>query len=368
MTAVMANRAVAGLKAYDPGHDLLALRTRFQTAGLIELGSNENPFGASPRALAAARAALDEAHLYPDPAGRRLKRALASSLGLDPSQIALGNGSHELLMLIAQTFVNPTERVVFSEFGFAVFALATRAVDGHAIVVPALPRSAEQPRGHDYTALAAAAPGARLVYIANPNNPTGTWAGTQALDAFLNALPANTLVVLDEAYHEYADPTIVANGRDLLNRHGNLIVTRTFSKGHGLAGLRVGYALAAAPVIALLERLRESFNVNGVALAAAEAALGDPEFVSMSVADCAHERAWLSAELSALGIHVTPSQTNFLLVDFDQPAGPLEAQLLERGVVVRPMIGYGLPTCLRITIAQRAANQRLLDAIAALNR
>lgn len=357
------NRALAALKAYDPGHDLVALRARFGAA-LVELGSNENPFGPCAGALAAIKASVASVHIYPDPGGRALKRALAARYGLDAAQITLGNGSHELLMLIAQAFVDPGEQVVFSEFGFAVFALAAQAAGGVARVVKALPVESTQPRGHNLNAmLAAIDANTRLLYLANPNNPTGTWFSQDALAAFLADVPASVLVVLDEAYFEYVDSHEVADAQRLLDHHPNLIVTRTFSKGHGLAGLRVGYALSHPDIAHVLERLRESFNVNSAALAAAQAALDDLEWVAAAVADCVAQREWLAAAIRALGFVVTPSQSNFLLVDFGRPAAPVEAQLFAAGVIVRPMVGYGLPNCLRISVGRAADNQRLVDVL-----
>jgi len=362
--AARPNRALSGLKAYDPGHDLVALRALAGAHKLLELGSNENPFGPSPDALDAARASLQLAHIYPDPGGRALKRALAAHYRLDAAHITLGNGSHELLMLIAQAFVDPADEVLYAQFGFAVFALAAQAANAKARVIPALALDAEQPRGHDLAAmLAAIGPATRLVYLANPNNPTGTYFTQAALKGFLEQVPSRTLVVLDEAYFEYADAAKVADARALLEEFPNLIVTRTFSKGHGLAGLRVGYALAHADVGATMERLRESFNVNGVALAAAQAALADCAWMHNSVRDCVEQRELLAQGLRDLELLVTPSQTNFLLVDFRQPAATIEANLLARGVIVRPMGGYGLPNCLRVSVGLAADNARLIAVL-----
>jgi histidinol-phosphate aminotransferase len=362
--ANLANAATRALRAYDPGHDLPALRKRFGAA-LAELGSNENPLGPSPRAVAAIESALPEIFRYPDPQGGALKAALAKHLRMDAAQISLGNGSHELLMLIAQCFADAGTSAVFSEFGFAVFPIATAAAGAQAIRVPALPRDhAAMPLGHDLDAMAAAIRGdTRLVYLANPNNPTGTWFGDAALETFLARAPATALVVVDEAYHEYVDDSTLTSALRFLPKHPNLIVTRTFSKAHALAGLRVGYAVASPEVIEVIERLRESFNVNSLALAAAEAALGDAEHVARAKAFNSAERDWLTEKLRARGLHVLPSQTNFVLVDFARDAAPIERALFERGAIVRPMGGYGLPEFLRISVGSRAENRRLLDAL-----
>ncbi|MEO8010886.1 MAG: histidinol-phosphate transaminase, partial [Dokdonella sp.] len=360
----LANKATAALRAYDPGHDLAALRA-LHGDRLAELGSNENPLGPSPVALAAMHAALADAFRYPDPKGISLKRALATQLGVDVASLALGNGSHELLMLSAQCFADASTSVVFSEFGFAVFPIATAAAGAHAIRVPALPRDhATAPYGHDLDALAAAVRAdTRIVYLANPNNPTASWFALDELEALFERVPTRTLVVVDEAYHEYIDATGPRSALALIDRYPNLIVTRTFSKAHALAGLRVGYAIAHASVIAVIERLRESFNVNGIALAAAEASLADHGHLEHVRDWTCRERAWLAGELVKRGYRVLRSQTNFLLVDLGVDAAPLEAHLLESAVIVRPMGGYGLAHTLRISIGSRAENERLLAAL-----
>ena len=360
----LANAATRALRAYDPGHDLPALRKRFG-AQLAELGSNENPLGPSPHAIAAIEAALPEVFRYPDPKGLALKSALARNLNVAAAQITLGNGSHELLMLIAQCFADSSTSVVFSEFGFAVFPIATAAAGARAIRVPALARDhARMPLGHDLDAMALAVqPDTRLVYLANPNNPTGTWVDDAALESFLARVPSTTLIVVDEAYAEFVTAPGLSSALRFLSPYPNLVVTRTFSKAYALAGLRVGYAVSAPEVAAVFERLRESFNVNGLALAAAEAALGDQEHVAKGRAWNLSEREWLTEQLRARDLRVLPSQTNFVLVDFARDAAPIERTLFERGVIARPMGGYGLPEFLRISIGSRAENERLLDAL-----
>lgn len=360
----LANSATAALRAYDPGHDLPALRRRFGCA-IAELGSNENPLGPSPLAIDAMRTALAESFRYPDPRGAALKAALALRLEVDAARIALGNGSHELLMLLAQCFADPAHSVVFSQYGFAVFPIATAAVGAQAIRVPALPRDhATAPFGHDLDALATAIRAdTRLVYLANPNNPTGTWFGDAELERFLIRVPADVLVVVDEAYHEYVDVAGLTTALRFVDRYPNLIVTRTFSKAYALAGLRVGYLLAHTSVVAVLERLRESFNVNSVALAGAEASLKDHTHLARACAFNASERDWLVAELGLRGYTCVPSQTNFVLVDLNRDAAELERHLFECGVIVRPMGGYGLAHTLRISVGRRVENERLLEAL-----
>ena len=363
----LASPGVRRLRPYDPGHDLVALRRRFSDRHLVELGSNENPYGPSPAARAAVLDALDSLHRYPDPLGGDLKRALAAKLGVPTDRILLGNGSHELLMQFAQVFAGPGHDVVASQYGFAVYALAAQATGATLRLAPALPAEHPMPRGHDLDALRRTITAAtRIVYLANPNNPTGTWFEADAFAAFMQAVPEQVLVVADEAYAEFADAPGHASALPLLQRHPNLVVTRTFSKAHALAGLRVGYAVANAGLISVMERVRESFNVNVAGLAAAEASLGDDASLRRSLAGNATQRAMLAEALRARGLFVHPSQTNFLLVDFGSDAAPLETALLEHGVVPRPMAGYGLPTCLRITVGTEDENRWLLAALDAV--
>jgi histidinol-phosphate aminotransferase len=363
-----ASRGVQGLKAYDPGHDLVAFRRHWGEANLVELGSNENPYGPSPQARAAILGQLDALHRYPDPLGADLKRALADRHGVDPRQILLGNGSHELLMQLAQVFAGPGDDVVFSRYGFAVFALATQAAGANRVVVGALPEDHPQmPLGHDLDAIGASITAAtKLVYLANPNNPTGTWFGREAFARFMAKVPDDVIVVMDEAYAEMADADAdadAATALPLLPAYSNLVLTRTFSKAYGLAGLRVGYLIGAPGLVAVMERLRESFNVNGPALAACEAALGDLDHLRHSCAHNAEQRAALAQALEQRGLRVYPSQTNFLLVRFGPDTTRIEADLTARGVVLRPMGGYGLPECLRITVGNVDENRRLLAAL-----
>lgn len=356
--------AIRGLRAYDPGHDLVSLRRKFAPQPMVELGANENPYGPSPRVRDAVLGALDGLHRYPDPRGSELRCALAARHGVDPAQVVLGNGSHELLMQLARIFAGPGVEVVVPEYGFAVFAIAARAVGAALRVAPALGADDAMPHGHDLASLrAAVTPRTRLMYLANPNNPTGTWLPLAALSAFLAELPRDLVVVVDEAYAETADAPDYGSVLTLLPTHRNLVVTRTFSKAYALAGLRVGYALADPALASLLERVRESFNVGSVALAAAAAALADDAHMRWTVARNAEQRSLLRDALRQRGWRVGPSQANFLLVEFGDRTPGIEAALLARGVVLRPMAGYGLPQCLRITVGTADENAALLQAL-----
>ena len=360
----LAQPGIRALRAYDPGHDLVALRARRAPELLVELGSNENPLGASPAARRALLNVIHQLHRYPDPLGGDLKRALATHHGVSVAQLMLGNGSHELLMQFAQVFAGEGAEIVASQYGFAVYALAAQAAGATLRQAPAFARDHAMPGGHDLDAmLAVVTPSTRIVYLANPNNPTGTWFGADAFADFMAKLPPEVLVVVDEAYVDYVDAPDYASALTLLASHRNLVVTRTFSKAFALAGLRVGYAIAHPGLVYVMERVRESFNVNIVGLAAAEAVLVDQEHLRWSVARNADQRESLAAALRKRGWFVHPSQTNFLLVEFGAACAAIEQRLLEDGVVVRPMAGYGLPQCLRITVGDAGENHRLLAAV-----
>lgn len=356
----LAQSAIAKLRAYDTGPDKLAARA--SDAPPAELGSNEHAYGPSPLALAAMQSGLARGHRYPDPNGRALKAVLTESLGVDAASITLGNGSNELLILLAQCFAGPGTSVLFSQYAFAVYAIATAAVGAEAIVVPALPADhPSMPLGHDLDAMAAAIrPDTRLIFVANPNNPTAGCFDDAAFDAFLERVPLTTLVVIDEAYIEFVDRADVHSAVDRLARYPNLVVLRTFSKAYALAALRIGYAVSAASTAAVLARLRQTFNVNQVALAGAEAAIRDVEYFERTIAAILATRDQLAAALRERGYVVLPSQTNFLMVDVGDKATVTEEALYQAGIIVRPMAAYGLPHMLRISIGTPAESARLL--------
>ena len=366
----LASPGVQGLASYDPGHDIVALRNGAGKHGLLELGGNESAWGASLLASAALRSELDSLELYPDPRGGVLKHALSQYFGIPRESILLGNGTHELLMQIAQVFSGAERSVLVSRYCFAVYPLAAQAAGARLDVVEALPPShPEQPRGHDIDGMIAALrPDTGLVMLANPNNPTGTWLTLAQVERLLLAVGPDTLVLLDEAYAEFLDQPGCGSTLSLIPKYPNLLVTRTFSKLHGLAALRVGALFAAPGLVAVLERIRESFNVNSPGLAAAAAALGDTAHIATVLAETAGHRDALADALRERGYFVHPSQTNFLLVDFltAEAASSVDRGLLARDIVVRPMRGYGLPQCLRITVGMVEQNARLLKALDAL--
>jgi histidinol-phosphate aminotransferase len=317
--------------------------------------------------MAAAQASLADTLLYPDGNGFELKEALARYHGVATAQITLGYGSNDLLLLLAEAFLDANRNAVISQYAFAIYGLVVQATGAAAKITPALPLDSAMPNGHDLPAMLAAIDAdTRLVFIANPNNPTGSWVDDASLRAFLAAVPDTTLVVLDEAYFEYARRMGCTDGSTLLGQHPNLVVLRTFSKAHALAGLRVGYALSHPDVANMLNRVRAPFNVTIPALAAAAAALTDEQQAARAVALVEAGLAQLQAVLPALGVRLFPSAGNFVLADVS--AGGLSGQqvyegLLRQGVIVRPVGGYGLPRCVRITIGTAAQNQRLIDAL-----
>lgn len=361
--------SVAALAAYDPGHDLAALRGSAGPRGLVELGSNENAFGPCEAALAIVRGSSAEDVLrYPDPHCHALKAALAGHHGVASTDIVVGNGSHELLMLVAQAYAGTGDEVIYSQFGFAVYAIAASSVGATGVAVPALSAGhGLAPRGHDLEAFASAlSPRTRLVYLANPNNPTGTAFAADAFASFMAHVDSRVLVVVDEAYVEYAHDPGTASVLALRKRFANLVVARTFSKIHALAGLRVGYAIADPGVVATLDRLRETFNINALAQRAAMAALADTAHVETCRVRNLRQRIALTASLRGLGLQVPDSHGNFVLVEFSgsrRNAAQVEQSLLGQGVVVRPTRGYGLPQCLRITVGTEAEQARLVEAL-----
>lgn len=358
-----AARPIQKLVAYDPGHDLPRLRERFGDI-IVELGSNENGFGTSPLAVEAMQRVLRDGFRYPDPLGLGLRAKLAERLDCSEEEIVLGNGSHELLMQLAQVFAEPGDEVVYSRYGFAVYPIGARAVGATGIAVDPFPRDHAMPLGTDLSRFpAAVTERTKIIFIANPNNPTGTHFRIEDLRAMMQAIPAHIPVVVDEAYTEFADAPGLESAVTLRGEFPNLVVSRTFSKAYGLAGLRVGYLVAHREVCELINRLRESFNVNLLGLAAAEAALDDSAHLARVRAGVLEQRARIAEAVTSLGWFAFPSQTNFLLVDFGRKAQPIEDALFERAVIVRPMIPYGLPNCLRITVGNPVETDRLLVAL-----
>jgi histidinol-phosphate aminotransferase len=356
--------AVRELSPYVPGKPISELERELGIHDIVKLASNENPYGPSPQTLAAMRAALEDIWLYPDGGCHDLKHGLAQHLDIDAASLTLGNGSNDLLVLLAEAFLTPAHSAVYSQYGFALYPLVTRETGAQPIEVPALGIASAMPLGHDLDAMAAAIrPDTRLVFIANPNNPTGTWAAPSAIKALLERTAATTLVVLDEAYFEYGHPLGTQDGVPWLREHPNLVVLRTFSKAYGLAGARVGYAISHPEVAEVLNRLRPAFNVNSLAQVGALAALTDQAHMRGAVSRTMRELSRVQAELKRLGLWTAPSAANFVLLRLDAPAAPVFERLLRRGLIVRPLAGYGLKNCLRISIGLPKDNDRLLATL-----
>lgn len=360
--------AVTGVQAlhpYQPGKPIEELERELGISNILKLASNENPLGASPQAQAALTAALKTLELYPDGSGYQLKQAIAEKFGLHSDQITLGNGSNDVLELIARAFLDNQRAAVISEHAFAVYQIVTQAVGAELQIAKANPADHQtMPYGHNLANLAAKITDkTRVVFIANPNNPTGTWLSTTALHSFLQRVPSDVIVVLDEAYTEYVQEAEFPNALTWLEEFPNLIVTRTFSKIYGLAGLRVGYAVSNPVIADLLNRVRQPFNVNSLALTAAQAALADDAFLQHSVDTNAAGLVQWRAACAENGWEYIPTVGNFITVDMQRPAAPLYDALLREGVIVRPIGGYGLPQHLRITIGTTAQNTRCIEAL-----
>lgn len=352
------------LTPYIPGKPIGELERELGISNIIKLASNENPLGPSPKALEAMARLLPELHLYPDGSGFELRSALAKKLGVEANQITLGNGSNDVLELVARAFLAPGLDALHSQHAFAVYPIVTQAAGARAIVTAAHDGRHGPRYGHDLAAMAAAISATtRVVFIANPNNPTGTYLGKDELAAFLGGLPKHVLVVVDEAYFEYVSAVNYPNALDWLADHPNLIVTRTFSKAYGLAGVRVGYAVSSAAVADVLNRIRQPFNVNLLALEAARVALTDDDYLQRSVSLNRAGLQQLTDGLAERGFEWIPSVGNFVTFDLKRPAGPVYEALLRQGVIVRPIANYGLPDHLRVTIGTAEQNQAFLTAL-----
>jgi histidinol-phosphate aminotransferase len=362
----LAAPGVRSLRPYQPGKPIAELEREHGVSNSIKLASNENPLGPSPAALKAMQQELKDLALYPDGGGYALKQALSEKHGLPPECITLGNGSNDVLVLLAEAFLTPDLAAVYSEHCFAVYPIAVQAVGATARVAPARGRDSSQPLGHDLEAmLRLMGPSTRMVFIANPNNPTGTWLDGEELRAFLQAVPPDVLVVIDEAYHEYSLGLGVPDCSQWLQEFPGLVVTRTFSKAYGLAGIRIGYSLSSPATADMLNRIRQPFNVNSLALAGAAAALEDQKHIERSVALNREGVGQLVKGLDSLGLQSFPSAANFVLVDLARSSGPVYEFLLRKGVIVRPVGNYGLPNHLRITIGTAVQNEQLIAGLEA---
>ncbi len=361
----LAVKGVQGLQPYQPGKPIEELERELGVSNTLKLASNENPMGPSTLVIDALHDPTPELDLYPDGGGFILKDKLARKLGVNKEQITLGNGSNDVLDMIARAFLCEGREAIYSEYAFAVYPISVQAVGATAKVAKALPADdVDNPYGHDLDAMRALiSDKTRVIFIANPNNPTGTWLNAKELDAFITAVPDDVIVVVDEAYFEYVEENEYPDTMQWLDKYPNLIVTRTFSKIYALAALRVGYAVCNEQIADLLNRVRQPFNVNTPALLAATAALDDQEHLeTCREINSKGIKFWYWA-CQYRGLEYIPTVGNFITIDFERDAMPIYEALLREAVIVRPIANYGLPNHLRITISTEEENQICLDAL-----
>lgn len=357
--SAIATPGVSKLKPYPPGKPIAELEREYGITDIIKLASNENPLGPSPKALAAMQTAMSDLALYPDGNGFDLKQAISSYADVPMDHITLGNGSSDILDFILRAVVNPQDEVIYSKYSFALYPILTQMVSGRGVETPA------QGWGHDLQAMRQAiTPRTKVIFIANPNNPTGTYLSASELEAFVGAVPRNVLVLIDEAYHEYVAKSDYATALPWVRRYPNLIVARTFSKAFGLAGLRVGYGIANPVITDLLNRVRPPFNVNSLALVAATAAMRDHTHIDKAVQLNAEGMRYIEKRCAELGLGFIPSVGNFICIDMGRVAMPVYEQLLRAGVIVRPVANYDMPNFIRVTVGLPEQNKRFMDSLA----
>ncbi len=354
----IARQSIQVLKPYVPGKSIEEVKAKYNPPEITKLGSNENPLGASAKVIAAIRKALPRISLYPDGASQALRQALAQANGLTSDQVLVGNGSDEVLLMIAAAFLNPGETVLVSENTFSEYEFSGRVLDGTIVKVPLQDHRYDLKGFREKLALKP-----KLVFLCNPNNPTGSYFSHAELLALLEAAPPDTLVVVDEAYGEYATAKDFPRSVELLSAFPNLIISRTFSKIFGMAGLRLGYALAHALLVREVGRVKTPFNVNLLVQAGGLAALADKGFRARSIRNNNSGRDFLAAEFRKRGLEAIPTQANFICFRTDRPAVDLCEELLQRGMIIRALRSFGLDYWNRITIGTPAQNRRFLKAL-----
>ncbi|MFN3235542.1 MAG: histidinol-phosphate transaminase [Pseudomonadales bacterium] len=354
----MTTAEIRGLHPYQPGKPVEELQRELGLSDIIKLASNENPLGPSPKVAAGLQQTFSELARYPDGSAYVIKEKLSEFLGVEPANLTIGNGSNDVLELLARVFLRPGLQAICSQHSFVVYPLATKVTGAELIEIPA------QNYAQDLTAtLAAVTDKTRIVFIANPNNPTGTWVRRQELETFLEQLRSDVIVVLDEAYFDYVAEPDYPNGIEIFKRYPNVVVTRTFSKAYGLAALRMGFAVSHPDIADLMNRVRQPFNVNSLSLAAAEIALDDQAHVEKSVALNNEGLKFLTDACDQMGLGYIPSVGNFISIDFARDAAPIYEALLHKGVIVRPIAGYQMPNHLRVTVGLPEENARFVDAL-----
>lgn len=355
---LLANIAISSLTPYQPGKPIEEVERELGITSAIKLASNENPLGASPMAMEAAQDALAKAHIYPDGGCFELKNALAQFLKVETNQLTIGNGSENILELIVKAYLSRDDSAVISQYAFLTIPLLIKSYGANIIRVPAINY------GHDIPAMIAAVDKkTRILFVVNPNNPTGTYTNKADLLLLLNSVPSHVLVVLDEAYQEYIDRHDYPNTLELLDQFPNLVITRTFSKAYGLAALRLGFSISSPKIADILNRARLPFNVNSVAAQAAKAALLDTKHIEESIALNVIGMRRLEQALTEMGIEYIPSLGNFITINVKKDAADIYQKFLHQGVIVRPLGAYDLPTHIRVTIGTAEQNNRFLTAL-----
>jgi len=353
----IARKNIKEIVPYEPGKPIKEVERELGIKGIVKMASNENPLGPSPKALKAIRECLKDLNRYPDGGSFYLKERLAKEFGLEKKNFILGNGSNEIIELAIRTFMNEGDEVITAEPSFLIYKISVRIEGGKPVLVPLKDFAYDLPRMRE-----AVTERTKLVFIANPNNPTGTSVGKDELEKFLNGLPEGIIVILDEAYNEFVECKDFPNSLDYLNR-GNVIILRTFSKAHGLPGLRIGFGIASTELIDLMNRTRQPFNVNSLAQAAALASLDDKAHVERIKKLVREGKEYLYKEFDSLGLFYQKSDTNFILVDIKGDGRKVFEKMLREGVIIRDMNAYGLKNFIRVTIGTRKENKKFISAL-----
>lgn len=360
MRKQLAKESVLSIKPYEPGKPIeeVARELGIPEPDIIKMASNENPLGPSPLGVQAIKECADRVNLYPDGDCYYLKNDLAEHLNVKPDNLIIGNGSNEILQIIADTFVKPDEEVIYAKQAFVVYTLATKVAGATAVTVPLKNHT------HDLDAMAdRITDKTKVIFIANPNNPTGTMVAADQVERFMKKVPEDVLVVFDEAYYEYVVRSDYPKTLDYVRDGRAAITLRTFSKIYGLAGLRIGYGISRPDIIEVMNKVRQPFNVSSVAQAAARASLRDKDHVAKSVKTNREGKEYLYAELRRIGLDFVPSEANFILVHLDRPGSEVMSQMLRERVIVRPMTGYEFPNSIRVTIGTLEQNKRLISSL-----
>ncbi len=353
----LANAGIRGLTPYQPGKPIEELERELGITSSIKLASNENPLGPSPKAMQAVQAALHQSHIYPDANAYELKQALAKHLSVDTAQITVGNGSENILEIIGKSYLQPGDNAVISQYAFLTIPLIIQSFGADIVA------AAATDWGHDVdNMIKAVNDKTRVLFLVNPNNPTGTYTTKQDFTKLMNAVPSNVIVVLDEAYSEFITSADYPQAMEFLAHHPNLIITRTFSKIYGLAALRIGYAVSSSEIADILNRGRLPFNVNSLAMKAAQAALLDHDHLRKTIDTNEQGREQLLAGIRKMHLPFIPSLTNFITIDVGDGAQVYQ-RLLTHGVIVRPLTAYHMPRHIRVSIGTKEQNQRFLNTL-----